>query len=865
MTLTISTGTRRRWRRAAPIVVVASAFAAGIAVAPAVLADPPVYSPVATLVSDTFSRTTASGWGVATSGQAWTSSAPGASSTSSGAGHIALAPGRNVTLAVPSVTATDTRVAVAVAATSAPTAGNGAFTSLDVRAQDGKSYRATLRLGRSGTATLHLVRRNGGGSETTLVAERALPFTVAAKQKVAFELQATGSTSVDVWARAWPVGTATPAWRAKATDSSAQRLATGSIAVRGYLSSASSALTTDVDDLVVSRLALSGPSTTPTPTASATPKPTPTPTPTVKPTPSPTATAAPGPAPTAAPSPTATPTATAAPAPAPQPSQPATSAVGSAPVGSTSYAVPAGAIFAAPLGTTGGSGTAASPYGSAQTAIDRAPTGSTIVLRAGVYHESVFVPQRKKLVIQSYPKEAVWFDGSSRVTGWVRSGSTWYVDGWNYAFDHTVSYIRGADDSSRFVDPAYPMAGYPDQVWIDGAPLAQVGSAGAVRPGTFFVDRGAKRLVIGSDPNGHAVDASTLVKGVQIQGEGTTVRGLGIRRYANHLSAFGAISAEMPNITLENLVVEDNATIGVFAWADGHTFRNITAVDNGLLGLGANTSDGSTITASVFSRNNTERFNREPSSGGIKISESDDFSVTDSLFDSNTTNGLWFDVYNLRTTIARNTFSNNGSDGLMYEISEGALIAGNHFVNNGRAGIDIIDSGSVSVWNNTLVGNGQWAVRLFQDERTWPDPAFPLQIRSIRFQNNVIAFPPGATCPLLVQDTTQTRYAKNMNLAFDTNLYHRTGPTSPANVACLANGSAAFQTYKSLAAMTAGHGYDRSSVLLEGPAVVDSAFAVTAAAKAAVRPAGVPADVAAALRVSPGWNGAIGAITTVKK
>ena len=58
---------------------------------------------------------------------------------------------------------------------------------------------------------------------------------------------------------------------------------------------------------------------------------------------------------------------------------------------------------------TGGSGSAAAPYGSAQTAIDKAPSGSTIVLRGGTYRESIFVPKGKQLTIRYTGKVEPYF------------------------------------------------------------------------------------------------------------------------------------------------------------------------------------------------------------------------------------------------------------------------------------------------------------------------------------------------------------------------------------------------------------------------------------------------------------------------
>src|SRR5689334_22114457 len=162
----------------------------------------------------------------------------------------------------------------------------------------------------------------------------------------------------------------------------------------------------------------------------------------------------------------------------------ATTTPGSAAVGTTTYAVPSGAIYAVPGGSTSGSGTSSSPYQSAQTAIDKAPSGATIVLRKGLYREQLTIPFNKKLTIQSYPNEAVWLEGSRVVTGWLPVGTTWSAP-WSTILDNKVSMTEGADERSRYLESGYPMAGDPHQVWVDGVELTQVGSASAVTAGKF--------------------------------------------------------------------------------------------------------------------------------------------------------------------------------------------------------------------------------------------------------------------------------------------------------------------------------------------------------------------------------------------
>ena len=43
-------------------------------------------------------------------------------------------------------------------------------------------------------------------------------------------------------------------------------------------------------------------------------------------------------------------------------------------------------------------------------------------------------PVNRTFTIQAYPGEAVWLDGSSAVTDWVKSGNVWVKSGWTAAF-----------------------------------------------------------------------------------------------------------------------------------------------------------------------------------------------------------------------------------------------------------------------------------------------------------------------------------------------------------------------------------------------------------------------------------------------
>ncbi|MBC9225979.1 hypothetical protein GL325_06590, partial [Aeromicrobium sp. 636] len=374
--------------------------------------------------------------------------------------------------------------------------------------------------------------------------------------------------------------------------------------------------------------------------------------------------------------------------PSPRPVAPRASKPGSLPVGSASYVVPVGAVFVAASGSSGGSGSQSDPFGSLGAALAKVKSGSTLVLRGGSYHESVRVPFNKKVTIQPYPGEAVWLDGTVPVTGWQKSGSSWFVSGWNHNLDSRVSFNSAADQSDWFVDPKYPMAGHPDQVWIGGQRLAEVGSAAAVKPGTFFVDTAAKRLVVGSDPTSKQVRASVLQRALQIQGEGTIVRGIGVRRYANTLHLMGAVTAEVHDLALENMVITENATVGLYGWNDRHRFRRLTITDNGMLGFGHAGAKDMVLTESIVSGNNSEHFNGAPVAGGIKIGRSTGVTVSANLVRDNiNSSGIWLDESVKGATVVANTVRDNDTTGIMAEISDNVVIADNHVTGNRGTGI----------------------------------------------------------------------------------------------------------------------------------------------------------------------------------
>ncbi|TFV86606.1 right-handed parallel beta-helix repeat-containing protein [Blastococcus sp. CT_GayMR16] len=806
--------------------------------------------------SDAFSRTQSGGWGQADTGGAWSVSPGSQFGVAAGAGTVSLTTDGQTRQATLPGTGTNTDLTTTLSASRTPT-GSGLYVSvIGRRVANVGQYQAKVRLLAGGAVAVSLGRTTAGWAESALTGETVVPGVQAAEaRQIRVRVQVTGTSPTTLRAKVWQATAAEPAaWNTTVTDATAGWQAAGGVGLFSYLSRSSAPLTLRVDELAAGPV--TGGLAAPQPPASQPPAP-------QAPAPQAPAPQAPAPEPPAAPA-------------TPVSSNRSTGAAGSATVGSTSYAVPAGAFHVSPSGNDSASGSASAPWRTLARAVAAAPAGSTVVLRGGTYHESVTVPTGKRLTIQAYPREAVWLDGSRDVTGWAADGSAWRANGWTAEFDHSPTYTKGAPDGTAanwgFINAAYPMASYPDQLWIDGAAQRQVGSRNAVVPGTFFVDTAGDRLYLGTNPSGRNVRASDLSIGLTVRGAGSVVRGIGVQRYATPVPDKGAVRLSAPDVTVENVVIRDNATQAVLVGGvnEGvrNTLRNVTIERNGMLGIEAPYADGLVLDAVRVVGNNTEHFNMAPVAGGVKIGRSRNITVTDSVFADNLGTGLWFDesVYNVTAT--GNDILRNAGNGLSFEISSKGLIADNIVAGNGQVGLKINNASSMDIWNNTVVDNGGRPMWVVQDRRlasnlstpghdprqNLPDPSVTWLLGPVTIRNNVIGGGVSSNCLLCVQDSELFRKATDMGITANGNAYHRTSAGSPRLMVHWPVGARDPKVYETIGAFRSATGQEANGAEYTGAPIVDGSYRLTSAvagsAVAIAQP--VPAAIASRMGFASG-------------
>jgi hypothetical protein len=517
----------------------------------------------------------------------------------------------------------------------------------------------------------------------------------------------------------------------------------------------------------------------------------------------------------------------------------------------------------APSGSDTATGTLAAPVRTITRALALAPAGGTVVLRGGTYHETVTVGSRQ-VTIQNYPRETVWLDGSEAVGGWVKDGTTWRRDGWTQRFDASVGFSKGDVDGTsagwQWINPAHPMAAHPDQVFVGGSQLRQVASRSAVTAGTFYLDESTSQLFIGSDPTGKEVRAATLQKAMSIRTDGTVVRGIGVRRYAPSIWHIGAVTVERPEVRIEDVTIEDSATIGLGVIASDVVVDRTSVLRAGLLGVHVATADRFQLLGSRIDGNNWEEFNSAPVSGGIKAGRSRGVLVKNSSVSDNLGQGYWSDVSVYDTRIVSSNLVNNRAAGVFLEISARGTVVDNLIADNGGDGVKVNNISNVVIWNNTVVRNGR-PINIVQDTRTpdntsygddyrYPnDPEMTWLVGPVTVRNNVIGLNDGGNCVLCVEDYSHERTAAEMGVTSNGNVFNRAATSAPGWLTVWSRGSLDVNpaVYSSLAAHQAGTGQDRTSLGYDGTVVVGTTglLASSIQDRAGTAAVGLPSDIAA--------------------
>ena len=458
------------------------------------------------------------------------------------------------------------------------------------------------------------------------------------------------------------------------------------------------------------------------------------------------------------------------------------------------------------------------PFASIHKALAVAPAGATIVVRGGVYRESLGSIHRK-VTIQAYPHEQPWVRGSVLATSFTPGAS-----GWATPF---TSPMCDSCYPAPALAAAYPAAGLPEQVFVDGAPLRQVTSAAAMATGTFWVNRASGQIWLADNPTGHTVEVTVLTSafGISTAAAGTTIRGLGFEHYATvyqgNQGAFAMSSAT--NVTFDSDTFAWSASRALGIYGSNTIVTNSKFLDNGMNGVTGNKVSGLDFENNEVAYSNYEHWDITPSPyaqiGGVKLTGVVNTMMRGNDFHDNFSNGLWFDCQSHGQTIVNNTVTNNAGHGITDEISANSIIAGNVIAGNARDGLKISGSNNVEVWNNTVVNNGWAQLGVYEDPRHDATNVATEDTTNVRIANNI--FQAGPTSQHYVFFNLDISASKHLTLtqmvsAEDHNDWGRTNPLSPKTEFSTQQTLTKTARYLTLATFVAGSGRERASTSTDG-------------------------------------------------
>jgi PKD repeat protein len=217
-------------------------------------------TPPTVLGSDDFTRTLATGWGVADQGGTWTvKGSASVASVTGGKGLVRMAAGAGTGLFLSAVDSSDTDAQLSLSLDKVPTGGStGSGQSLWVRrVATAGDYRATVRFLPNAGVRVGLYSANTSGVQTALTTEVPVPgLSYTAGTALAVRAQATGTSPTTVRAKVWKRGDPEPAgWTVSTADATPGLQQSGTVGVQSYLTgtATNAPISAAFDDIRVQR------------------------------------------------------------------------------------------------------------------------------------------------------------------------------------------------------------------------------------------------------------------------------------------------------------------------------------------------------------------------------------------------------------------------------------------------------------------------------------------------------------------------------------------------------------------------------------------------------------------------------------
>jgi parallel beta-helix repeat protein len=417
-----------------------------------------------------------------------------------------------------------------------------------------------------------------------------------------------------------------------------------------------------------------------------------------------------------------------------------------------------------------------SPGDDLQAMIDSRAAGAKFWLEAGTHRLG-----------DIEPKPGNEFQGASGAImsgAKVISGAT-RVDGlWRFTGRTEQGTRRGECESGNTT------CTYPEQLFINGTRLTQVGSKSAVTPGKWYFDYGADQIWMADDPTGATIELSYQPHAFTGGVDDVTIKNLVMEKYAtpNREAVVnprdGYQGAPGYGWVVTDNVIRYNHGIGLKV-ESGMVVRSNHVHHHGQMGV-VGSGEGVVMENNEISYNTTSGFRAFQGSmgaGGVTFTHTTDLVLRNNYVHHNYGHALHVDIESIGALYEGNLVTDNLGVGIHHETSYQATIRNNVVKRNGfapqvsyhMAGILVLTSSDVEVYGNELVDNGH-GIEGRQDHRAGQSGAHgTLRLRNLRVHDNYIENHRGRS-GVIAENGDPAAYSTSV---FDYNTYKLHGIPDP--------------------------------------------------------------------------------------
>jgi parallel beta-helix repeat protein len=407
-----------------------------------------------------------------------------------------------------------------------------------------------------------------------------------------------------------------------------------------------------------------------------------------------------------------------------------------------------------PMTQDAGDGNAMRPYKTLNYAMRQIKPGDTLNIAAGTYREALIFPETDwsggATLIQPASGDVV-IKGTDLVTGWERIGDGLHVKR-QWKTNSQQVFIDGAP--LKQIGGAI-LGGYPEK---QGHPMAKLHSGqGGIWPGrvtggieqmtsdSFFYDAATQSLYVKTSfasLDGRAVEVSVrpyLAIGKKLRN--VTLRKLRFQ-HANTtaVSQSGAISLAGDQLVIDSIEVTYVDGNGLDITGDGNIIKDSRANYCGQVGMKVRGRNNRLI-GNETSFNNLRGFNKWWEAGGAKFVGGGglrDSEVSGHRAIGNNGDGIWFDWMNSNNRVHGNVSAYNAGFGIHYEASQKGHVYNNYVFGNRQRGIYLPHSADSLVAHNLVVANGMEGIVVIDEGRSKNKPE--LRPRTNRLHGNIVAW-----------------------------------------------------------------------------------------------------------------------------